>query len=211
METYVNDEVLEQVDSEAKLTAFLSAIYNTNPEADFAQTMEQIAVDEVNDTALKESLQKIKDFSVEAREDGEKLLEMKRDWTRLFRGVSPTYGPQAPYAQEHMGSVSSQFLSDLTELYKEAGYGYYHEFNDRLDYIGIELDFIKTINMLRLKELSAEDSEEYERLTDIHNKFATKYFASWFSSFHKKAQDFVQTDFYRGALDLTLIYAKSFA
>lgn len=210
MKFYVDDDVLEEVDNEVNITSFLSVIYNTNPDVELAQATGKIELETIKDYDFKAALQMVKEYSIEVRGDEEKVLEMKRDWTRLFRGLSPTYGPPAPYAQEHLSNKNPQFLAEISEFYMREGYVDYQKFNDRPDYIGIQLDYIRNINVLRINALSSDGSNEYERLTDIRNNFGANYFASWFPSFHEKAHEFVKTDFYRGVLDFTLTYSNSF-
>ena len=67
------------------------------------------------------------------------------DRTRLYRGVSPTYGPPPPFEAVWRPDKANTtaLLQQIAELYHRSGLAESPEAHERLDYIGIELAFIE--------------------------------------------------------------------
>jgi TorA maturation chaperone TorD len=123
------------------------------------------------------------------------------DRTRLYRGVSPTYGPPPPY--EMVWSTTWQeisLLQTLAGIYREMGMTPAPEAHERLDYIGVELDFMRE---LALREATAWESDPpaaAAKLLESQQAFMTEHLAGWPAAFVEKALEWVKTDFYKGHL-----------
>src|SRR5512141_1208219 len=150
----------------AAFTSFLSVHFTTLPEAGFVERMrhgdltamlEAVVNDESVDGDLASGTTLMRDYLNETRavETPELAQELGVDRTRLYRGLSPTYGPPPPY--EMVWSKTKPDVSLLVELagtYREMGLSPSPEMVERMDYLGVELDFMRE---LALREAAAWD------------------------------------------------------
>lgn len=125
------------------------------------------------------------------------------DRTRLYRGVSGNFGPPPPYEAVWVDAdhETEEVLGDLVSTYHAAGFEPGGESNERVDYIGVELDFLR---QLALDEAEAWQKRNVQAALDIikQEKEFVKRVNTWFSRFSAKAKTFAQTDLYRGHLYL---------
>lgn len=196
----VNQRVdIDTLDAERATFAMLAAFYNTNPDTNFLHTVAKLNPDDLEDEDIKSLIQHI----VFSAQNTGMLLELKRDWTKLFRGVSPDYGPTPPYAQEYMNNRKLDVLSKLAAFYNEYGFTGHTLASNRQDYIGVLLDFAAHISQLRADAVKAGKDAEYERMTDLLEVFMNMYVSSWFENFCESAQKHTSTDFYKSIIELT--------
>ena len=123
------------------------------------------------------------------------------DRTRLYRGVSPTYGPPPPYEMVWSKTwIDISLLQVLAAIYRENRLAPSTKIVDRLDYIGLELEFI---HKLALRETEARESSKAEKadtLLLVQKQFFCEHLEPWVPSFVNKALDDAKTDFYSGHL-----------
>jgi len=136
-----------------------------------------------------------------ALSDVEIAEELGVDRTRLYRGVSPEHGPIPPFEALWMGeSEKSGLLQEMAGIYARSGFIRKSDVQDRLDYIGIQLNYLEC---LTTNEISARESEERERIKLIleqERDFLCNHLGQWVPKFVLSALDHAQTDFYRGHL-----------
>lgn len=206
------ENIMNDLQSDAEIFALLASFYLTNPNGVYAKGVAALDVATIADRPMRNMVQKICEYAAKCGHDESEphMLELKRDWTKLFRGISPEYGPKPPYAQLYSNSIDVTFLSSLAELYIDVGYTGYRKIDDRLDYIGIILDALAVISLLKKKSLAEDNDAEYRRLNEVFEVIARNYFASWFKEFQKLAQTHVSTPFFEGALELTALIAEDF-
>ncbi|WP_277656104.1 TorD/DmsD family molecular chaperone [Seleniivibrio woodruffii] len=206
----VIEEKTMAAENEAEILLLLAAFYNFNPESSSIDAMKNVDVESIGDDEVRECFRKITGYANDtvAGEESDPVIELKRDWTKLFRGVSPAYGPKAPYEALYTGDKGTKLFSDLTQLYLDEGYCGYSELKNRQDYIGVELDFAGFLALLRVNALNAGDSAEFDRLSEVLESFVRGHVGSWFPQFYKEAQEHIGTDYYRGVLDLTAIMLR---
>ena len=123
------------------------------------------------------------------------------DRTRAYRGLSPNYSPPPPY--EMVWSQKWHEISLLTELariYREQGLGPSTEVIDRLDYAGLELEFIRQLAEREAAAWQAGQTETAQALLEQQQAFFDEHLKQWVPSFVDKALEYAQTDFYRGHL-----------
>ena len=126
------------------------------------------------------------------------------DRTRLYRGVSPGYGPSPPYEAlwvQKEGDLTA-LLQRISRAYADGGFILKNDVRERVDYIGIQLDYIE---QLVLKEISARESGEEEavqRLLNHQNAFMREHLGQWVPRFVASALTFARTDFYKGHLHM---------
>jgi TorA maturation chaperone TorD len=126
------------------------------------------------------------------------------DWTRLFRGVSPNYGPPPPYEGQFRSDLGSdlEVLQQINSLYRDKGATVADDTSNRPDYLGIELSFLaflcrKAADCYRTSEFSA-GKDWMQQAQD----FLEQHPSRWVGSYLAPAQGHVKTDFYRGLLCL---------
>ena len=195
--------------NDAEIFGLLASFYNINPEASIVTAMRELRPEDIADNEVAEALEKIKSYAVgfDERNEGS-ILAVKKDWTKLFRGLSPTYGPKAPYEELYLQQKDANFLKQLTDLYLDSGYTTYTELMNRQDYIGTQLEFIGVLASFRQYAAENEDLDRHEKLTALADNFMNNHLKPWFREFHAEAQKYVSTDFYRGVLDFTLLMAS---
>ncbi len=89
---------IETAEAEQATFSMLTAFYNTNPDPQFLRTISALNPVEIEDVEIRKLIECI----LNSAGGAEPLLELQRDWTKLFRGVSPDYGPVPPYAQQYI-------------------------------------------------------------------------------------------------------------
>lgn len=123
------------------------------------------------------------------------------DRTRLYRGVSSNFGPPPPYEAVwvNAGQETEKVLGNLVSTYRAAGFEPGGESNERVDYIGVELDFLC---QLAWHETEAWQNRNVQAAVNIikQEKEFVKRVNTWFSHFSASAREYVQTDLYRGHL-----------
>lgn len=132
------------------------------------------------------------------------VQELSVEWTRLFRGVSPVYGPQPPYAGVYCSDdgMGVNTIMAITQIYSAHGLGIRKDKHNRMDYLGTQLDFISILAKKAAHEAELGNSTAEEAIrTDIRD-FLQKYVLPWVDTFVGKAQEYVKTDFFRGYLTM---------
>lgn len=170
---------------------------------DFASMLKSIINDESSSLDLTTSATLMSDFIEKTRADSVLDLSEKLgiDRTRLYRGVAPGYGPPPPY--ETVWNSSNQgtaVLQTVAGIYREAGLARSPEATERVDYIGVELDY--------MREMAKRESEAWESgarpaattALKAQHYFMIEHLGAWVPAFVGKALEQVETDFYKGHL-----------
>lgn len=201
-----------EVSNEAAFAALLSQLYLRNPDLELLRALEALdpqALDD--DSALAAPCKRLLAAACAAQHDEQGVLNLKRDWTKLFRGISPEYGPTAPYAFLFLKGKTLEMMGDLAALYLDGGYDGYQDIGDRIDYIGTCLRYWSVLDLQIEHSIETKDSTEYARLRLCRQVFLQQYLNSWLGVFTQRARAFVQTDFYAALLDLTDAVLEVFA
>lgn len=124
------------------------------------------------------------------------------DRTKLYRGVSPEYGPPPPHEAVWDKRVTDQVvvLKALADVYVAAGVGMAEQARERLDYIAVELDFLRVLAVREMEAWQAAKSEEAKLALGQQLTFVRDHLGMWVPAFVEKALPMAQTDFYRGHL-----------
>ncbi len=124
------------------------------------------------------------------------------DRTRLYRGVSPVYGPPPPYEAEWVPAPqgTSALLQQIAGLYHAGGLVQAPDSNERLDYIGIQLGYLKQLAAVEAGHWQAGDAGQACQVYSLQKSFFLEHLARWVPDFVEKALTYAQTDFYRGHL-----------
>ncbi len=205
-------ELASSARARAAFYSFLSVHFTTLPDPAFVERMrngdvtlmlEALVNDEAAEADIVTGASLMRDYLNQTRgvETAELSQALGVDRTRLYRGVSPTYGPPPPY--EMVWSKMWQdisLLQTLARTYREMGLAPSPDAAERLDYIGVELDFMRE---LALREAAAWESDTpatAAKLLEAQHAFMTEHLGGWPSAFVEKALEWAKTDFYKGHL-----------
>jgi TorA maturation chaperone TorD len=187
---------------DAEVFALLSAFYNTNPDLHMVESLSAIGIADIQDAEIKTELDIITTYASKAASDrsGDMITKLKVDWTKLFRGLSPDYGPKPPYEELYGGGPETIYR--LASFYTANDYHDYTEIDNRPDYIGTQLDFLKTLALKKAQAADEEASTECERLDGVSARFAERV-GRWFAKFAAEAEKHAETVFYKEAMRLS--------
>jgi len=205
-------ELADLARARAAFSSFLTIHLNVLPDEKFVKQMrrkeissmlELLPKDESVNEELSSGASLMYKFLKETSKETPAELSQKLgvDRTRLYRGLAPTYGPPPPY--EMVWSQKWQdvaLLQALAALYRENGLAQSTEIIDRMDYLGVELEFI---HALSARETDAWDTGKMENASSLfveQRKFFQEHLESWVPGFVEKAFEYVKTDFYHGHL-----------
>lgn len=207
-------ELANTARARAAFYSFLSVHFTTLPDVTFVERMRSedftsmlgaLVNDESAEPDLVAGASLMRSYLETTRSDevdhlGEKLGV---DRTRLYRGVTPAYGPSPPYETVWTRSRAGQdidILQTLAGLYREMSLAPSPEVSERVDYIGVELDFMRE---LALREAAAWESDTPETAAtwvEAQRTFMREHLGEWAPAFIEKALEWAKTDFYKGHL-----------
>jgi TorA maturation chaperone TorD len=205
-------EHAEIAQARAAFCSFLTIHFNVLPDEKFVKQMrrkeilsmlEVLPKDESVNADVSSGATLMYNFLKETYNDKPAQLSEKLgvDRTRLYRGLSPQYGPPPPY--EMVWSKKWQdvsLLQVLAGIYRENGLAPSTEIVDRMDYLGLELEFMHALSMRETEAWQANKPEVASSLLVVQNKFFSEHLKQWVPDFVQKALEFVKTDFYHGHL-----------
>jgi len=196
----------------AAFSSFLNIHFNVLPDEKFVRQMRQKEITSMlqllpKDASVHEDIAagaalmgKFLQETLDAK-PAELSEKLGVDRTRLYRGVSPTYGPPPPYEMVWSKSwIDVSLLQALAAIYRENGLAPSTEVVDRLDYIGLELEFIHTLAMRETEAREAAKTEKASDLLLVQKQFFCEHLEPWVPNFVNKALEDAKTDFYSGHL-----------
>jgi TorA maturation chaperone TorD len=125
------------------------------------------------------------------------------DRTRLYRGASPHGGPTPPYEALWIREGGEcPVLQEIAGIYARGGFALKADVHERLDYIGIQMNFMERLVTNEVSALEVEDREMIQTLKAQQRDFLWNHLGRWAPSFVLSALDHAQTDFYRGHLHM---------
>lgn len=191
---------------------FLAAVLNQRPDADFVDRLREVGeasflraleVEGLAPQAVA-GIEKMAAFVRDSapRSAAEVELDLAVDWTRLFRGVQPGYGPPPPYEAEYRQGVrdANRFLQLLRREYASFGASLDASAGNRPDYLGLELAFLSFLASNEAEKWKAGEDEEARSLAGGANNFLHNHLGAWVGAYCEKALPEARTDFYRGYL-----------
>ena len=198
---------------EAGVYSLLAEFFLHNPDkalTDALKALDPAGFSEVSDLAgtVERLLAYLRLSDADA--DGQ-LLDLKRDWTKLFRGVSPSYGPTAPYGLLFLKGNVTEMMADLAALYLDGGYDGYQQLHDRLDYIGVGFKYLHCVCLQMAHAVETRDAAEFGRLQLCRRFFLEHYFLPWVPEFCERARHYVKTPFYEAVLDMAVASLDAYA
>ncbi|MFW5943505.1 MAG: molecular chaperone TorD family protein, partial [Chloroflexota bacterium] len=167
---------------------FLALLCNQRPELALVRRLRAVGVEgflgmvdasHAGDL-VQQGLQEIAAFVAQTADlpDAEVQEQMAVDWTRLFRGVRPGYGPPPPYEAVYVEGDSLKTMQSVARVYRhygvapaDAGAGG----DNRPDYIGLELDFLRYACEQQAAAHEEGDEEAIERWMVAEEAFLQKH------------------------------------
>jgi TorA maturation chaperone TorD len=205
-------ELANIAQARAALCSFLNLHFTTLLDAsfvermgapEFASVLQTLAVDTTIHDELAAGASLMSEYLWQSKELPlpEVVKTLGVDRTRLYRSVSKGYGPPPPYEMVWNKEASDySYLATIAGVYGEAGLSPSPEAKERLDYIGVELDFLA--ELARREAAAWEDgvTEDARKHLALQHQFMSQHFGVWAPSFIQKALLFAETDFYKGHL-----------
>jgi TorA maturation chaperone TorD len=156
---------------------------------------------------LVQGLSEMAAFIDDTKDQSEEEVEQRLgvDWTRLFRGISPNYGPTPPYEGVYQGGQRDpvEVLRLINAIYHENGVTIGEESPNRPDYIGLELDFLRFLAEREAEAWEQEEEGLAQSYAEKGRAFFQEHLGAWAWKFCDHALEHARTDFYRGFLRLT--------
>jgi TorA maturation chaperone TorD len=200
--------------TQAELYGFLAKVFNCRPDIDFVRTLRGPGTEFLK--KLSDETEVPAEVSLGWREmavfveasagksDMELEQELAVDWTRLFRGISPQYGPTPPYEGAYLalGKRDVEHLQSLIQFYRESGALIEEGYRDRPDYIGLEISFLCHMAQTEAEAWETGDLEQARLCQQRIQTFITEHLGLWAARFLKAALDRAETEFYKGFLNV---------
>ena len=216
--TGVDPKVARQMaEGRGRLYGFLASMYLHVPDSrlvssllseEFSGVIESMSKDRQISRYASDSVRMLREYVKEAHGiQNEKLAEsLAVDWTRLFRGVKPGYGPLPPYELVYgrTAEETQDVLIDLARTYDRFGAAIYDKSgNGRPDYIGIELDFMRFMAEKEANGWNTPASRALSDITDGERKFLEDHVTRWVPRFSETALSEARTKYIQGIIGLT--------
>ncbi|MEM2704198.1 MAG: molybdopterin-dependent oxidoreductase, partial [Candidatus Bathyarchaeia archaeon] len=158
---------------------------------------------------MRESLEYIRKFiernsNIIEDKDIEALLDhLNIEFTRLFRGLRPSYSIPPPYETLYIYNLtpndSLRVMYDILTYYKEANAKLTNECRERSDHISIELGFMQYLSEKLIQALEDEDEKRVIKYLEIGKRFLSRLKA-WIPLFCEKAFYSTDVDLFKGVL-----------
>ena len=159
--------------------------------------------DETNDADMAAGAGLMLDYLEKTREmDLVQLVqELGVERTRLYRGVAKGYGPPPPYEMVWSEAVGdSGVLQTISGIYRKEGLEPSSAVKERLDYISVEIDFLRELALQEANAWEFGDQETAIHLFETQQDFLSHHLGVWIPDFIDNAFAYVKTDFYQGHL-----------
>ena len=199
----------------AKAYGSLANIFNQRPDAALVGNIKAMGLeffteflrgDDLN-SEVQKGLSEISTFVAQIKDLPEKTVEQSLlvDWTRLFRGLQPGYGPQPPYEGVYMGESETDLkvLESVARFYTKHGVTPAKNAGNRPDYIGLELDFLCYLCEQQAEAWEKGDEIQARKFQLAEHDFLKDHLGRWGGIYCDRAIEEAKTDFYRGFAHLT--------
>lgn len=215
-ETNINhNEDIQNAKAHAKTYRALAMIFNQRPDAALVNNIKAMELEFFNqflrgddlNSDVQEGLSEISKFVVQIKDQPEKTVEQSLlvDWTRLFRGLQPGYGPQPPYEGVYLGENETDLkaLESVARFYSKHGVAPAENAGNRPDYIGLELDFLCYLCEQQADAWEKGDEIQAQEFQLAEHDFLKDHLGRWGAIFCDRAIEEAKTAFYRGYAHLT--------
>jgi TorA maturation chaperone TorD len=204
----------------ASFYAFLNIHFTELPDESFMTALRNQAFDSVlKELELSEKVHPeipvgaslMRAYLDSAKDLGDKEIvnRLGMDRTRLYRGVSSHHGPTPPYEALWIGEGGeSSVLQEIAGIYARNGFTVKADLQERLDYIGVQLNYMECLVISEISAREAEDEGLIQKALGQERNFLENHLAKWVPNFVLSALGHAQTDFYRGHLHMIQGFVK---
>jgi putative dimethyl sulfoxide reductase chaperone len=108
--------------------------------------------------------------------------ELAVQGTRLFKGIAPGYGPPPPYEAVYRrpgAGVDADTLLSLRGFYREAAAELPSPSRERLDHLGLELDFMRFLCEEEGRLWRSDNAREASRYRQLERQFLAAHLTPW--------------------------------
>ncbi len=214
-------DMAEIAQARADFYSFLNLHFSTIPDVGFVQKLydgEVLAALQalVQDDQVEPGISEGASLMVRFLEDHRVLDEAKLseilgvDRTRLYRGVAQGYGPPPPYEMVWSKTFKGfEALQAVAGKYRESGLEPSEDAKERVDYIGLEMEFMRELALREASAWEAGDEETAQAQLTAQYEFLNQHLGSWAPLFIAKALAVSETDFYRGHMKMVDAYLSA--
>ena len=207
-------ELLKLAKARYSFCGFLKAHFTILPNKDFVarvrkDSYSRILSDLVNDHRFEQAITDGTSLMlgyIDATRDLDMAELSERlgvDRTRLFKGISPLCGPPAPYEELWINyTQGTETLLNIAQTYRLGGLVLKENARERVDYIGVELEYMEHLARKEVSALEDEDTDETGRMRDLYEVFVREHPGCWVPLYVAKALEYAETDYYRGYLHI---------
>jgi TorA maturation chaperone TorD len=204
----------EIAQARASMFALLAAFTNRRPDLVFLQNLRaagihqflEVFIEQETPSRTQNGLQELGVFLEETLKRDEKELtdELAVEWTRLFRGLRPGYGPKPPYGYLYQKTrlTELEYLRKISESYAQHGAEIDPSQANRPDYIGLQLSFLSFLHQKASDAYQQELISTASQIEQSARDFFNIEFAPWVLAFCQEAESQVKSGFYHGFLDI---------
>jgi TorA maturation chaperone TorD len=126
-----------------------------------------------------------------------------KDRTRLYRGASFPKGPKPPYETLWLKPDPTEAaLQEISAAYARSGFALKPTVHERVDYIGIELDFMEKLVADEISALEAGETGAVHTSVALEREFFCRHLGRWAPGFVVSGLELADTDFYKGHLHM---------
>ena len=211
------EKLLEVAESRSKIYGFLSSVYIEVPSRNFVKTLlgegvssflsilpSDIGLPQEIEEGLEDIQRFIKTSSDQAVEEVHQSLSV--DYTRLFRGIMPGYGPPPPYESVYRNGgrvLMGRSSVVVHRKYAAAGVCTPADYHEPPDYIGLELDFMRFLAEKEAESWRKEERDSALGYLNVERDFLDEHIIRWIPGFCDKVIYMAELDFYRGIARMT--------
>lgn len=197
-----------------KVFEFLANIFNQRPDESMVQTLRsssQELLEELRSAYgenrdVQQGLDRLEMFigEVNQQETAETVTSLLVDWTTLFRGLGPGYGPIPPYEALFLDQTNQEvdLLHSIAQRYLDFGLAPSGEVKNRHDFLGIELDFLRYLSQKEADAWQTGEEDKAIQFAASASSFFMEHLKGWAPRFCDQAGEFAKTDFYAGMLHI---------
>jgi TorA maturation chaperone TorD len=210
------NDAATNAESMAQIYSMLASILNQKPEVSLIENLRSAGstglagltpLDKVQSQEdIEQGIQKlacyIETTALQTLEDVQRELAV--DWTLLFRGVSPAYGPQPPYEGMFLPEQGDhlEVMQAVSDTYRDMGVETINESFNRPDYLGIELAVMGFFAQEEAKAYNNGATQDALNISTKAKHFMIEHIGQWAPKFIEEADLHAKTEFYKGVLQL---------
>ena len=186
----------------------LSNIYMQVPGKDFSMALEREILPSfaaLREKAAEKGWTRVLE-ALHLTEEGAQGKDLAQEFTRLFRGVRPGYGPKPPYESLYRGekTVMGDIAGEVKTRYKEAGLSVEARFKgEPPDHISFELFFLSHLHLIEDELRKEKKSQDAEGIAAQRRSFVEEHASRWVPAFCDAIIEAADTKFYKGIASLT--------